>query len=744
MSGPWERYGGAVTEDGPWSKYDRRAKPATAFVPSGEQEQPSLTSPEAIASNPLTRFAVGAASPILGAAQLMGKIPLPGPFAGARAIGGALPQLERMTEAGRKTYQDSEGLDVPALAGSVLSPVGLAASKAITPAASAVGRIARIAQGAGIGAGFGAATPVTKEGDFLEQKALQTGGGALAGGALTGGLEGAKALLSVLSNIAGPMRQAWRDAAGRNWILDKIFGDDKAVRAQAEQAINAAVASGKPMTAADAVALANLGKQDKFGAGLVAMEDRLTGMPVAADAAKSVEAAQEAGRRAALGFAKDRPAIDAAEEALRASTGPMRQTALSAANTAGVKGPELAGRVQARQRAFESAVQDRGRFQTGAAVQENLAGGGQWTRTSGGTGGVSPSAYPVEGMPRVPGRYTENAQRVPENIGAASDAAEIAAQRQAERNFADMQLRSLEKHGLFPLESNKIDRQIGAMAQTPGLRASDVVSKTLGAVRDKITTLTNERGVIDARDLYTIRKEVGNTIGTFAKETNNWDKRLTAGLEKRVQGIIDDAITNAGGTGWRGYLKSFAEQSRGIEQMEVGQVLRGALSRGRGGSESQAAFENAVRNAPATLKRAGVSQAYSEGDLSKILTPQQMKSVETVSGELMRDAERAALGKGVNANQVFGIAEEGKTAIRLPNLLSRPAMATNWVMHIIGQGADEAIAKDMAALMVKNPLAFSQKYLKDVPMTVRGQVFQDLVQRYRPVAVQGAVAATQQ
>lgn len=729
-------------------------KPAQ-FVPSGEREQPSLLSPEGVASNPLIRFAVGAASPILGAAQIVGKIPGPGPQALARLVGGALPQLESMITSGRKTYQDSEGVDIPAIAGNVLSPVGLAASKVVKPAAGALGRIS---QGAGIGAGFGLTTPVTDEkAPFLETKALQTGVGAAVGGALSGSIEGAKAIFNLVNNVTGPMREAWRTQAGRAWVLDTIFGGDKTVRAKAEQAINTAMQSDKPMTVADAVALANVGKQDKFGSGLVAMEDRLTGMPAVADAAKSVEATQEAGRRSALSFAQDEAAVAAAESARAQSTGQMRETALAAANTSGVKGPELASRVAARQAAFESAIQDRGRFQTGAAQQENLAHGGtvnlQPRQTPydpfnvgrGGGQARSPSAYPVEGMPRVPGRYTENAQRVPENIGAAADTAEIAAQRQLERNFAEWQLRSLERHGLTALESSGIERQIGAIANKPGFRASDVVTKTLSAVKDKIAALTNESGVIDARDLYTIRKEVGNTIGLLAKETNNWDKRLTAGLEKNIQGMIDEAITKAGGTGWRDYLKSFAEQSRAIDQMKVGQVLRNALGSGRGGSESQSAFETAIRNAPTTLKRASTGAArYAEGDLSKALTQQQMSAVDTVSRELARDAERAALGKGVNANQVFGIAEEGKQAIKLPNLLSRPAMVTNWVMHIIGQGADEAIAKDMAVLMVKNPLAFGAKYLKDVPVQFRSQVFQDLVARYRPAAIQAAVASQQQ
>lgn len=582
---------------------------AAPFVPSGEKEQPSLTSPEAIASNPLTRFAVGAASPILGAAQLIGKVPLPGPFAIARVLGNQLPQLERMTEAGRKTYQDSEGVDVPAIAGNVLSPVGLGVAKALTPAASAMGRVA---QGVGLGTGFGLATPVTDESKpFVEEKTSQVVMGAVAGGLISGGLEGAKKLLNIVNNVTGPMRQAWRNEAGRTWILDTIFGGDKAIRAQAEQAINTAVQSGKPMTVADAVALANLGKQDKFGAGLVAMEDRLTGMPVAADAAKSVGAAQEAGRMAELGtFAKT----------------------------------------------------------------------------------------PADLTTAIGARSTDAAT----NYGAAA----------AQRVTPDTYLLSLFKR---PAMKDAIGRANEVIKNKFGRKLNVSSVGDLQIVKESMDDLIKnpEAFGIGAKEA----KAIGDVQGTFVKwlaqHAPDWDKARSV----------------------------YAAQSKPINQMEIGQQLQTALQSGTG-IERPTVFANAVRNAPQTIKKATGQPRYD--DLTKVLTPQQMASVETVSGELMRDAERAALGKGVNANQVFGIAEEGKTAIRLPNLISRPATVTNWVMHIIGQGADEAIAKDMAALMVKNPLAFSQKYLKDVPMTVRGQVFQDLVQRYRPVAVQGAVAATQQ
>jgi hypothetical protein len=117
-------------------------------------------------------------------------------------------------------------------------------------------------------------------------------------------------------------------------------------------------------------------------------------------------------------------------------------------------------------------------------------------------------------------------------------------------------------------------KEIDALASKPGDRASDVVQKTLGSVRDKIQAL-GSNGPIDARDLYTVRKEVGNTIQSFAKESSNWDKKLTSKLEREIQLKIDDAIEAAGGTGWKAYLQEYASRSKAIDA----DVARRELSR---------------------------------------------------------------------------------------------------------------------------------------------------------------------
>lgn len=127
--------------------------------------------------------------------------------------------------------------------------------------------------------------------------------------------------------------------------------------------------------------------------------------------------------------------------------------------------------------------------------------------------------------------------------------------------------------GPMPLESGELLAAIGRIKNAPGKRASEIVQKTLTALEQKIASLSDENGVIDARDLYTIRKEMGTTIQQFSKETANWDKRLTAGLETSIKGHIDNAIIKAGGTEWKDYLRKYSDATTKINAQELGQEI---------------------------------------------------------------------------------------------------------------------------------------------------------------------------
>ena len=130
-----------------------------------------------------------------------------------------------------------------------------------------------------------------------------------------------------------------------------------------------------------------------------------------------------------------------------------------------------------------------------------------------------------------------------------------------------MREKALEGANIGGVKTGAVIQKIDNMISKPG--ASTIAKKTLNTIKSDIEARSGRATNIDAQDLYTVRKEIGNTIATHAKETANWDKRHAATLEKDIQDAIDDAIESAGGNGWRNYLKEFANRSKAIEASET-------------------------------------------------------------------------------------------------------------------------------------------------------------------------------
>ena len=158
-------------------------------------------------------------NPIVTAAQLLARkagIDIPT----AAGVDESVSHLKQMQDRGREA-SGSTGFDWASLAGSVMSPVSLASS-GIPRAASVLGRIG---QGTAIGAGFGAATPVTG-GDFNTEKAKQTGFGAAAGGAISTALEGARGIIKPVYRALEPTFESGRAAILKRY-QEGLLGDSK-------------------------------------------------------------------------------------------------------------------------------------------------------------------------------------------------------------------------------------------------------------------------------------------------------------------------------------------------------------------------------------------------------------------------------------------------------------------------------------------------------------------------------------
>jgi len=503
--------------------------------------------------------------------------------------------------------------------------------------------------------------------EYARQQGAGPGGQTLAG--LVGGFapsaleEGARAAGRVASNIVSPLtRTGQENIAGR--VLATQATDPQAAAANLDAA--QPVIPNSPRNAGEA-------SQDL---GLLALEKGLRGRNPADFGQRISE--QNAARQAELANVAGTPADLAAAIKNRSDvTGPMREQALGDANANTIKFQDLADTIENRFRSKASALQDKGRFDT--FESQNRA--------------ATQDPYTSWGL------YKPRNNRVGEGASASADMDPIIAQRQQELSSAQTQLEQLKASGASPLEISKVSNRIQGILQTPGLRASQVVQKALGGVRDKLGELASENGTIDARDLYTVRKEIGSYIQTAAKESGNWDKRLASGLQMDVQHSIDDAIEGAA-PGFKAYLERYKEMSQPIDQMKVMQEIQ---------KRSQLAGSADITTGQSFIGNAAFSRALDSAiqKSGQKLTPDQIERLNAIRTDLQYgQAINSPLIKapGSDTFQNLSIAQAigmgGNAAHPIAQVLTKPLA---WVYKLAG--TDKSVNDVLVHAMLDPKLA---------------------------------------
>jgi hypothetical protein len=149
---------------------------------------------------------------------------------------------------------------------------------------------------------------------------------------------------------------------------------------------------------------------------------------------------------------------------------------------------------------------------------------------------------------------------------------------------------------------------------------------------------------------------------------------------------------------------TFAEKSKPINQMEVGQYLEGKLTASlEGAPERAGVFATAVKDAPGTLKRATTGEArYKE--LTDVLTPEQAGVVNAIRDDLNRvQTTKTQAQKGASAApRITQLASQIGDA---PALLNRAATIANTIWNRLQGRIDRKLAIEIATEMLDPQLA---------------------------------------
>jgi hypothetical protein len=628
----------------------------------------------------------------------------------------------------KEEYPTSTGAGELAAEVAATYPVGgmIAAPLRAVPAAAPLAQAIR-------SGGFSTGKTVQKGTPLVARAAdlgIRSTGGAITGGATAAITNPEEAETGAMIGAAVPLAGTVVNylAKGAGFLKDAFTGQLAAVKAGKISrevagdrigAIRAALAAAPDdLTAAQAAAGVQKNAFQALGAFASKTDDiSLKLKQQAADDIAVLQRMAEGGNET-----EARSAYEASIKRLNQLTQDMRNVELGAANQAAQTINQLAPQMQQRQTGMVNALRG------GIPVGPPLPGQAVISPV---TEAAQQAATAAKGKPGflTAGTRSQEWQQTSDIF------ADIAKQRRAEAGFLERQIGSLEDYGLRPLDAGGITAAIDAKLATPGLRASSNMTKVLEAVKDDIANLTAKGGgVIDAHDLYTLRKEgINERIMQILGQTDpKISAKVTRSVLQEVRPLIDDAIEKAGGTGWRDYLKTYAQGMQAIDQKAMA-------------AQAAKLFENSPQEYVRLVRgnnTDAVEAIFGPGsyDIFKEMGSK-MPTLEklAVGVERTKQMEKAATA---GAEKFTSVVEDvGRSFPRLPSLLRRDVTIGNVTFDELEKRLNKKVAIKLQEGMLSGKTALEM--LNTLPASERAGVLRLLTDpsRYGKTGAAAARAA---
>jgi len=562
-----------------------------------------------------------------------------------------------------KTYGESMLAGGGRLAGNIVAtaPVGAVVAAPLKAAGVAAPIVESVAS-SGFRTGIAPSSISTRAIDL----GVRGAGGAVTGGASAGLVNpedaAAGAILgAAIPTVAAPVLK--QVAKGLGFAKDVVTGRAAEVRAaeivrgalgnQLESATLALSKARPSITAVQALQEAGINADPFMALGKLAEKmDTGTAYRLLRESQELAQTNQLAAMAGGGTQTAARESQNVSRNALTERTVPMMNTELGAANTARDVMQRLEPTLNLRQASMVGALQGQGRAATDAAQAGVRAEAG------------------------APGFLTQGT-RAAESDVLADTMGTIKAQRGAEAAFIQRQIDSLADYGLKPIDTSNIVSGIKAKLNDPTIGPSDVNQAVLSKVANKIEEWTAKGGgIIDAKALYSIRKDaVGEEIARLYPNADaKQQARFAAKLLTEIKPAIDDAIVDAGGTGWRRYLQTYETGMKEIDQQKLAAL---ALEKFNGSKEE---FIKLVRgNNPDA-----VEDIFGPGSFN-IFKEMGRKSgqLEDIASQLERDikvTDRAVEGAGGLA-RIMGLSEA--KIKRIPAFFSVTATTLNKALDVL-------------------------------------------------------------
>lgn len=233
---------------------------------------------------------------------------------------------------------------------------------------------------------------------------------------------------------------------------------------------------------------------------------------------------------------------------------------------------------------------------------------------------------------------------------------------------------------------------------------------------------------ITGESLHYIKRALSDIANAQVTKNAGVDaQRATQGVLRDFLSAVETKIPSYGQA-----REAFRVGSEPVNQSVVLNKMRELLSTPEG-RESAKPFLNALgKGEQALLKKATGFARYEAGDLEKVLTPEQMKTVTDIADQLTRNARIAEQAKA-GATMYENVLKANTSGARIPNILDPRVAVTNEALNILEGKVNKKVMQTLTEGMQSG--ASLAKLLETLPTAQRNIILKTLATNPRAASI---------
>ena len=206
----------------------------------------------------------------------------------------------------------------------------------------------------------------------------------------------------------------------------------------------------------------------------------------------------------------------------------------------------------------------------------------------------------------------------------------------------------------------------------------------------EIATRVGGTPQITGESLHYIKRALSDIANSQAT------KNVGKDAQRATQGVLNDFLTTVESKlpSYGQARQAFKAGSEPVNQVEVLNQMRAILGTPEGRESAKPFLNSLGKGEQALLKKATGYARYEEGDLGKVLTPQQMDTVNNIADQLVRNAKMTEQAKA-GATMYENVLKSNTSGFKIPNILDPRVAVTNEALSILENKVNKKVMQTL-------------------------------------------------